>query len=202
MGEQARRRAGEDFVHRSIHEAVEWHRTMRRRAKARACIETIYFRGFEAAPEVGRPSSTYAGPAPRPPLTITPEVRKIALARTYLRAKPIRVRKPNAERDAFRAEASDLRNKLLFRIVALQGGRCYICAGQFGWANSATMDHVTPRDPKAGGGKNAGNILAAHKACNNRKANRAPYACEILFLEIVNEQLREPASDGLVEAAE
>lgn len=53
-----------------------------------------------------------------------------------------------------------------------QGGRCKYCARPMSLggieARSATRDHVVPR---ASGGKQAGNLVAACRDCNARKAN-------------------------------
>lgn len=70
------------------------------------------------------------------------------------------------------------------RIAKLQGGRCYLCGGVM--RTEPTREHVTPR---ARGGRNARNILAAHQACNLRKADRAPYPCELIYLAAVNARL-------------
>jgi hypothetical protein len=44
MGEQRRRKAGgEDFMERSIHAALAWHRDMRGHYRARGFLDTLYF---------------------------------------------------------------------------------------------------------------------------------------------------------------
>lgn len=180
MGEQTRRlmTSAPDFVHRSIREAIAWHQTMRRRAKARACIDTIYI----------RPTPEPAPKPKRPRLMLTPEVRALLTPRSKpIRVKPTHVRRPNAERDAFRAAADVLRHAKLALIVELQNQRCYLCAEPF--TKNATMDHVVPR---VRGGANAGNVLAAHPRCNVLKDSRMPFACEVLFLGVINELMREP----------
>lgn len=75
------------------------------------------------------------------------------------------------------------------RIAKLQGGRCYLC-GQL-MRTEPTREHVVP---KARGGRNARNILAAHQACNLRKADRVPYPCELLYLAAVNARLAAGAA--------
>lgn len=51
-----------------------------------------------------------------------------------------------------------------------------------------TKEHVVPR---ALGGKDRKNLLAAHAKCNAEKADRRPYACETLFLDAVNLRLEK-----------
>jgi 5-methylcytosine-specific restriction endonuclease McrA len=68
------------------------------------------------------------------------------------------------------------------RIWLAQGKRCYLCNREIALA-SATDEHVTPRSK---GGRTRSNILVADGPCNVRKANRAPYPCEILYLAYVN----------------
>lgn len=172
MGEQARRlmTSAPDFVHRSIREAIAWHQTMRRRAKARACIDTIYARQTETQKHEAR----------------LEEIESTLVEREVRRPVP-RIRKSNAERDAFRAAADVLRHAKLALIVELQNQRCYICAEPF--TKNATMDHVVPR---VRGGANTGNVLAAHPKCNVLKDSRMPFACEVLFLGVINELMLEP----------
>lgn len=70
----------------------------------------------------------------------------------------------------------------------LQRSRCYLCDTGFGPSERGrgpmglTRDHVFP---KTCGGTGSGNILLAHKLCNERKANRWPRPCEVLFLASV-----------------
>lgn len=72
----------------------------------------------------------------------------------------------------------------------LQGGRCYLCDGVMAVRNGgvqtpldATRDHVVPRRRR---GRDVGNLLAAHRGCNEDKADREPYPCELLYLEAIN----------------
>jgi hypothetical protein len=51
-----------------------------------------------------------------------------------------------------------------------------------GWS----VDHVWPRRFRFG---LIGNQLIAHQLCNNRKGDREPTACEIIWLHAVNAQL-------------
>lgn len=63
-----------------------------------------------------------------------------------------------------------------------------------------SIEHVFPRGPKASDlerirrlrqivGKKAPRVVIAHSKCNNRKSNRAPTACEVIFLLAVNLRL-------------
>lgn len=83
------------------------------------------------------------------------------------------------------------------RLRKYQRNRCYLCGEPFmtpypkGEPNRKrlnregfpTVDHVTP---KAAGGGLYHNKLLAHAACNWRKADRSPTACELLFLGVVH----------------
>lgn len=51
---------------------------------------------------------------------------------------------------------------------------------------TVNADHVFPQS--AGYGKHK-NVLYVHKPCNQKKQDRMPYACEVLFLDAVNERL-------------
>lgn len=86
-------------------------------------------------------------------------------------------------------------------------GLCGICGrpvdappadGNYG--SMPTMDHVFPKSPKA---MDLARIAAlrrlvhdsrrkvvAHRKCNNRKSNRPPTGCEVVFLMAVNARLR------------
>lgn len=64
-----------------------------------------------------------------------------------------------------------------------------------------TTDHVFPKNPRAGdlrklailrkiaGGDRRRKVIA-HRKCNNRKSNRPPTGCEVIFLMGVNARLR------------
>jgi 5-methylcytosine-specific restriction endonuclease McrA len=79
-----------------------------------------------------------------------------------------------------------------------QHGRCYLCLGAFVHERgpsarlARSRDHVFPRT--AGGGGLA-NILLAHRVCNERKGNRWPTPCEVLFLASVYLPPTPPASE-------
>lgn len=53
----------------------------------------------------------------------------------------------------------------------------------------ATLDHVWPTSLLPVDTSQKGNTMIAHDLCNNRKANRPPRACEVLFLFAVNRAL-------------
>lgn len=71
-----------------------------------------------------------------------------------------------------------------------QWSRCPYCGerlpiGRCPKTQKATWDHVHPKS-KTGRGRQDNKVLA-HSRCNTRKANRLPYPCEILFLEVTTE---------------
>lgn len=73
---------------------------------------------------------------------------------------------------------------LFDRIIEAQGGVCYLCLADLD--GDATRDHVVP---VARGGCNERNILAAHRKCNEFKADREPFAYELERLETVYAKL-------------
>lgn len=76
-----------------------------------------------------------------------------------------------------------------------QGGICPIC-GQLLPRRSdygrCTVDHVWPKSMVAAHDKTRGNAVLVHQACNGRKGNRRPTACERLFLFATNRRLGLP----------
>ncbi|WP_371809606.1 HNH endonuclease [Croceicoccus sp. YJ47] len=50
-----------------------------------------------------------------------------------------------------------------------------------------TFDHVTTRS--TGGGRTLGNGLLKHQRCNQKRANRAPTGCDLIWLEFVTARL-------------
>ena len=67
----------------------------------------------------------------------------------------------------------------------VQNGKCSICGGTLPYrAYKATIEHTYPKSK--GGQDMPGNMTLAHFECNNLKADRAPYPCEVLFLMAVN----------------
>lgn len=151
MGEQARRRRGEDFMGRSIHEAIAWARNMRGRSRARRFLDTLYY-------------SIETAKAPPPPLVARP---------------------PNPQREAFRKEARSRRERRVAMLRHVQGRACYLCTEPM---TAPTLDHVMPI---ALGGRTFGNVLLAHSVCNQAKADRKPYPCELIYLAAVNAKLAE-----------
>lgn len=99
--------------------------------------------------------------------------------------KSMRRKAKKVTRQAARARHLESADKYQ-RIFELQHCRCYLCRGPFEGIAQATDDHVTPQ---ALGGRRVGNILHACFGCNNGKADRAPFPCELLYLESINIQL-------------
>lgn len=99
-----------------------------------------------------------------------------------------------------------LRRSELIVLYVLQDGRCYLCGGRMGVRTAAnldrpddaTRDHVRPRRLR---GKDVGNLLAAHRSCNEAKAARAPYPCELLYLEAVSLRLAHSATPAATRSA-
>lgn len=82
---------------------------------------------------------------------------------------------------------------IMSRRYTAQRGRCYICNGRMATGmsksnmpNVASRDHVFPRSTHRLYFDHTRNILLAHSNCNNRKGDREPYACEVLYLEVTN----------------
>lgn len=74
--------------------------------------------------------------------------------------------------------------------------RCYLCIIKEG----ITLDHVWPRSRN---GQSANNVLLACAKCNMRKADRKPYACEILYCQITYEIAKtDPAYTHLMHRVE
>lgn len=89
---------------------------------------------------------------------------------------------------------AEYRRAVLSTLYLLQDGRCYLCADPMRASSpqdpdGATRDHVTPR---IRGGRDTENLLAAHRACNERKADRAPHPCELIYLAAVNARRSSP----------
>lgn len=79
-----------------------------------------------------------------------------------------------------------------------QRGRCMICGDSMPLAriqntrqpaNYTTWEHVHPKS-RTGRGRPKNKTLACH-GCNIRKGNRLPYPCEVMFLAVVNEIVRD-----------
>lgn len=71
---------------------------------------------------------------------------------------------------------------LMRRIWEAIDRRCYLCIREIEF-DCVTVEHVTPR---AKGGTNSQNRMPSCARCNVKKGSRAPYACELLWLEHVN----------------
>lgn len=77
------------------------------------------------------------------------------------------------------------------RLRKAQGGRCYMCARRVtpsgqqweGGRLFPTLDHIVPR--RAGGWRTPPNIALACHDCNQKKGDRMPTACELLFGEVI-----------------
>lgn len=79
-----------------------------------------------------------------------------------------------------------LKRAALLRIV--QDSRCPYCTVALpngSWCGGITIDHIHPRS--RGGGNTPDNLVAAHPPCNNRKSDRLPFPCEILFGQVTGE---------------
>lgn len=68
-------------------------------------------------------------------------------------------------------------------LFLFQNGRCYLCGETLNPRSpKTTFDHVDPDNRKL-----EGNALLACGPCNQLKADRAPYACELMFLSVCND---------------
>ena len=77
----------------------------------------------------------------------------------------------------------EVKNSLTFKKrVAFQRRKCYLCAGHI---PQISVDHVVPK--KLGGTNEQKNLLASCLKCNVKKSCRAPFACEVFYLKVVNE---------------
>ena len=72
--------------------------------------------------------------------------------------------------------------KLRKKLFLAAGGICCICGKKIK-KNEVTIDHVVPR---ARGGGNIKNSVPSHAECNNRKGDRMPNGCELIWLAVVN----------------
>lgn len=86
-----------------------------------------------------------------------------------------------------------------------QYGVCYLCGKRLSTDIlrpsrdlATTREHVIPKialrkmyPPKLQSTQAEKYILLAHNKCNNRKGERMPFACELLFLSITNEILSQ-----------
>lgn len=60
----------------------------------------------------------------------------------------------------------------------IQGGRCFFCGGLIG--TKATFDHLIPQS--YGGADVVGNVVLAHRRCNQLKNDRLPFVAELDLL--------------------
>lgn len=77
--------------------------------------------------------------------------------------------------------AKRIRNQV-GKLASVQMFRCGICGEEL--IENPTVDHVIPRS--RGGFDGKGNVVAACFVCNNRKADRMPTGCELIYLIAVN----------------
>jgi CRISPR/Cas system Type II protein with McrA/HNH and RuvC-like nuclease domain len=70
-------------------------------------------------------------------------------------------------------------------LIPAQQFRCPYCRKPLPLSDSVTVDHVYPLS-RQWWRATWGNLLAAHRVCNQRKSDRMPYPCEVLLLEAVN----------------
>jgi len=70
--------------------------------------------------------------------------------------------------------------------LEVQNKRCYLCAKKM---DRVSLDHVMPT---CLGGKDLWcNMMLAHHKCNSKKNGHYPTACELLFLNISNEIVKD-----------
>jgi 5-methylcytosine-specific restriction endonuclease McrA len=117
----------------------------------------------------------WADPAKRVLRSIRRHVEKEVIKAR--RAVVVRYRKPGSR------DHGIMPTRVFRTYWRIQGGLCYLCAKPFKEEDWATRDHVIPR---ALGGSDERNILLACGACNNRKADRPPKPCEMIYLAAAN----------------
>ncbi len=77
-------------------------------------------------------------------------------------------------------------------LVQTQEGRCYICvaagvdAGLARFGDGALRPVLEHVHPVSRGGKNAGNVAAAHQRCDAAKGDRLPTPAELEVLAMIN----------------
>ena len=73
-----------------------------------------------------------------------------------------------------------------------QRGICPLCGHMMGGAQKKmqrrSWDHVWPR---AKGYTKKQNKILVHEECNGKKADRHPFPCEVLYLQVTNELMCE-----------
>jgi 5-methylcytosine-specific restriction endonuclease McrA len=152
-----------DWIHQSIHEAIEAHRTLRRGACLRKQFEAVH-----------GPTRVYthADFLPKPSTRVQVAAPQLGLNRKHRRS----------------ARYTELEVAHYAQVMAAQSGVCYLCREPFHEADPATKDHVWPR---ARGGRNMRNILWANASCNNLKGDRAPTEAEMAILRRVYQSMDE-----------
>lgn len=71
----------------------------------------------------------------------------------------------------------------MIMLVEAQAGKCYLCGDAMDDLDDpATMEHVRSRHK---GGHDSRNRLAAHESCNQHKAFREPFPCELLYRDAI-----------------
>lgn len=98
---------------------------------------------------------------------------------------------PKRKDKAYHSKRAPGAVSLMQRLINAQGGICFLCGSPLAISETlepsdqarSSFDHVVP---KALGGNDRNNRLAAHRSCNTVKADRTPFACELLFLRVVN----------------
>jgi len=82
-----------------------------------------------------------------------------------------------------------------------QGGICHLCGDQLStkWSSqNLTFEHVWPKSKVAGRNDFEGNVMLAHKACNQAKNDRPPHPCELIYLSAVNRRLGYKESETAI----
>lgn len=85
------------------------------------------------------------------------------------------------------AYSSRRKNRKRAELYRAQNGYCGICGKRLKCLIKVTLDHVKPLS--RGGGRGERNLIAAHRHCNEGKADRPPTGCEVIWLEAVNSRL-------------
>lgn len=71
------------------------------------------------------------------------------------------------------------------KLCEAANGVCYLCGESLD--GNLNRDHVRPKHL---GNPYGYNQMPTHVRCNSKKGGREPYACELLYLSVVNEKLR------------
>ena len=79
----------------------------------------------------------------------------------------------------------ELRRRWRMVVLTAQSGLCASCGRMI--FDDPTVDHCIPL--AMGGPDRLGNYVVMHEGCNNRKGNRQPTGCQLVFLLAVNNKL-------------